>query len=88
MQLARVLGPLVSTQKQSTLIGAKLLLVQPITADDQPQGVALLAVDSVGTGVGEKVLIVSEGRAAGQAISQPMAPVDVAIIGVIDEVNS
>ena len=88
MQLARVLGPLVSTQKQSTLIGAKLLLVQPINADDQPQGVALLAVDAVGTGGGEKVVIVSEGRAAGQAISQPMAPVDVAIIGVVDEVNS
>ena len=51
MQLARVVGTVVATQKHPTFEGAKLLLVQPTTVDDPPRGVPLLAVDSVGAGV-------------------------------------
>ena len=87
MQLARVLGTVVATQKHPKFEGAKLLLVQPITLDDQPRGVALLAVDSVGAGVHEKVLIVIEGRAAGEALGHKGAPVDAAIIGIVDAVD-
>ena len=87
MKLARVVGTVVSTQKHRKLDGAKLLLVQPITLDDKPLGTALLAVDSVGAGVREKVLIVLEGRAAGDALGRKAAPVDAAIIGIVDSVD-
>ena len=87
MLLGRVLGPLVSTQKHRKLEAAKLLLVQPITPDDKPQGTPVLTIDSVGAGVGEKVLIVIEGKAAGQALGRKAAPVDAAIIGIVDRVT-
>lgn len=87
MQLARVLGPLVATQKHPKLQGAKLLIVQPLTLDDRPRGTPLLTIDSVGAGVGEKVLIVIEGRAAGDALRRRAAPVDAAIIGIVDSVE-
>ena len=86
MQIARVIGTVVSTQKDRKFEGAKLLLVQPVGLDDTPRGTPLLAVDSVGAGVTEKVLIVLEGRAAGEALGQKAAPVDAAIVGIIDEV--
>ena len=66
MQIARVVGTVVATQKHAKFGGAKLLLVQPIGLDDKPRGTPLLAVDSVGAGVHEKVLVVIEGRAAGE----------------------
>jgi microcompartment protein CcmK/EutM len=87
MQIARVVGTLVSTQKHRKFDGAKLLLVQPLNMDDTPRGVALLAVDGVGAGVHEKVLIVLEGRAAGEALGKKAAPVDAAIVGIIDMVD-
>jgi len=87
MQIARVVGTVVSTQKHRKFEGAKLLLVQPVTPDDQPRGPALLAIDGVGAGVHEKVLIVLEGRAAGEALGQKAAPVDAAIVGIIDHVD-
>ena len=86
MQLARVIGTVVSTQKHRKLEGAKLLLVQPLGLDDVPRGVPLLTIDSVGAGVGEKVLVVIEGRAAGEALRRKAAPVDAAIIGIVDAV--
>jgi ethanolamine utilization protein EutN len=87
MQIARVVGTVVATQKHGTFEGAKLLLVQPLTLDDEPRGTALLAVDSLGAGVHEKVLIVMEGRAAGQVLGRTLAPVDAAIVGIIDTVD-
>ena len=87
MQLARVVGTVVSTDKHPKFEGAKLLLVQPIGPDDRPGGTALLAVDGVGAGVHERVLIVLEGRAAGEAIGKTAAPVDAAIIAIVDTVT-
>ena len=87
MQLARVVGTVVATQKHSAFEGAKLLLVQPVGLDDAPRGATLLAVDSVGAGVTERVLIVLEGRAAGEALGKKRAPVDAAIIGIVDSVD-
>jgi ethanolamine utilization protein EutN len=87
MQIARVVGTVVATQKHRKFEGAKLLLVQPINPDDTPRGAALLAVDGVGAGVNERVLIVLEGRAAGEALGKKAAPVDAAIVGIIDMVE-
>lgn len=87
MVIGRVIGTLVATQKHRKLEGAKLLLVQPLTLDGGPRGVPLLAIDSVGAGVGERVLVVIEGRAAGAALRRKAAPVDAAIIGIVDRVT-
>ncbi len=87
MQIARVIGNVVSTQKMKKFDGAKLLIVQPLNQDDTPRGTALLAVDAVGAGVSEKVLVVLEGRAAGEALGRPGAPVDAAVIGIIDRID-
>jgi ethanolamine utilization protein EutN len=87
MQIARVVGHVVATQKRPQFEGAKLMLVQPLNADDTPRGTALLAIDSVGAGVSEKVLIVLEGRAAGEALGRKGAPVDAAIVGIIDRID-
>jgi ethanolamine utilization protein EutN len=85
--IGRVVGTLVSTQKHHKLEGAKLLLVQPLGLDGSPRGAILLTIDSVGAGVGETVLVVIEGRAAGEALRRKAAPVDAAIIGIIDEIS-
>jgi ethanolamine utilization protein EutN len=87
MQIARVIGTVVATQKHRKFEGAKLLLVQPLNVDDTPRGTPLLAIDGVGAGVNEKVLVVLEGRAAGEALGRKAAPVDAAIVGIIDSVD-
>jgi ethanolamine utilization protein EutN len=87
MQIARVVGTVVSTQKHRKLEAAKLLLVQPLDLDETPRGHAFLAIDGVGAGVREKVLIVVEGRAAGELLGKKLAPVDAAIVGIVDRVD-
>ncbi len=84
MQIGRVIGTLVATRKHHKIEGAKLLLVQPLTLEGAPKGTAVLTIDSVGAGVGETVLIVIEGKAAGDALRCKAAPVDAAIIGIVD----
>ena len=87
MQIAMVVGTVVATRKHPALEGAKLLLVQPETPEGEPRGPVLLSIDSVGAGVGERVLVVIEGKAAGDALGRRGAPVDAAIIGIIDRVD-
>lgn len=87
MTLARVVGTVVATQKNRKFEGAKLLLVQPVTLEDEPRGPVLLAVDAVGAGVHEKVLLVIEGRAAAEAVGRKGTPVDAAIVGIVDSVD-
>lgn len=87
MQIGRVVGTVVATQKHRKIEAATLLLVQPLTLDDRPRGTTVLAIDSVGAGVGEKVLLVIEGKAAQAALGRTAAPVDAAIIGIIDAVQ-
>jgi ethanolamine utilization protein EutN len=87
MQIGTVVGTVVATQKHRKLEGAKLLLVQPQTPGGEARGATILAIDSVGAGVGERVLIVIEGKAAGDALGRKAAPVDAAIIGIIDAID-
>ena len=87
MQLARVIGSVVATRKDPTLVWAKLLLVQPLMGDGTSHGSPLLVVDAAGAGAGEHVLIVLEGRAAGSALRKATAPVDAAIVGIVDRVD-
>lgn len=87
MILARVVGNVVSTQKREQFEGAKLMLVQPETPQGDAKGATLLAIDSVGCGVGERVIVVLEGRAAGEALGRKLAPVDAAIVGIVDQLE-
>lgn len=88
MIIARILGTVVSTQKDERLHGKKLLLVKPINLDGTDQSGYLVAVDTVGAGYHEKVLVVG-GSSARLAEGNKDCPVDSAIVGVIDsfEVN-
>ena len=85
MILARVKGSIVSTSKNEKLVGYKLLIVEPIE-NNEPAGRELLAVDGVGAGVGEKVIITC-GSAARLGIDRTDAPVDAAIVGIVDEIQ-
>jgi microcompartment protein CcmK/EutM len=85
--IARVLGNVVSTQKNRKLEGSKLLLVQPLDLDGAPRGATVIAIDSVDAGVGDRVLLVLDGKAAMAALDRGLAAVDAAVIGVIDEVE-
>jgi microcompartment protein CcmK/EutM len=87
MQLALVVGTLVATQKHRKFEGAKLMLVQPMAPDSTPRGPMLLATDTVGAGVHETVLIVLDGKAAGDAMQRRGTPVDAAIVGIVDRID-
>ena len=83
MQIARVIGTVVSTRKDENLAGIKLLMVQPLTPDREPAGRPLVAVDSVGAGVGEEVFFV-RGKEASFPFYPVEVPVDAGIVGIID----
>ena len=83
MQLARVIGDVVSTRKDENLVGLKLLVVQPLTPEHQPVGRPLVAVDAVGAGVGEEVFFV-RGKEASFPFFPVEAPVDASIVGIVD----
>jgi ethanolamine utilization protein EutN len=83
MQLARVIGDVVATRKDPSLIGLKLLIVQPLTPNREPAGRPLVAVDSVGAGVGEEVYFV-RGKEASFPFYPAEPPVDAGIVGIVD----
>lgn len=85
MFVANVIGTLVASDKQETLRGVKLLIVQPVDAAGAPEGEPVVAVDSVGIGVGERAFCVL-GKEAAMALDNPFAAVDVAVVGIVDEV--
>ena len=83
MQLARVIGDVVMSVKDEKLVGIKLLLVQPLTPGREPAGRPIVAVDSVGAGVGEEVFFV-RGKEASFPFYPAEPPVDAGIVGIID----
>jgi ethanolamine utilization protein EutN len=83
MQLARVIGDVVATTKDSNLTGIKLLLIQPLTPQRKSAGRPLVVVDSVGAGVGEEVFFV-RGKEASYPFHPVEPPVDAAIVGIVD----
>lgn len=87
MILGRVVGEVVATDKRPQFVGAKLLLVQPETPQGAAVGTTFIAIDSVGAGRGELVITVLEGRAAGEALGRKLAPVDAAIVGIVDQIE-
>ena len=86
MDLARVIGTVVCTQKDAGLDGRKLLLVQPVTVEGQDTGRPLVAIDAVGAGAGERVFYVT-GREASFAFIPDHVPTDASIVGIVDRVD-
>jgi microcompartment protein CcmK/EutM len=87
MFLAKVVGNVVSTRKADKLTGVKLLVVEPVDfARQQPDGKPLVAIDSVGAGEGEVVLVV-QGSSARLTDTTKDAPVDATIMGIVDYVE-
>jgi ethanolamine utilization protein EutN len=83
MQLARVVGQVVATIKDANLSGITLLVVQPVAASGEDTGRALVALDSVGAGVGEHVFFV-RGREAAFPFYPAEPPADATVIGIVD----
>jgi microcompartment protein CcmK/EutM len=83
VQLARVIGSVVASRKDESLSGIKLLLVQPLTPEREPAGRPIVAVDSVGAGVGEDVFFV-RGKEASFPFFPVEAAVDAGIVGIVD----
>jgi microcompartment protein CcmK/EutM len=86
VQVARVLGEVVSTMKDPNLTGLKMLILQPVTASGQDSGRTLVALDSVGAGVGEQVFFV-RGREAAFPFYPTEPPADATVIGIVDEID-
>ena len=83
MQIARVIGNVVSTVKNESLHGRKFLIVQTLDADLQPKGKPMIALDSVGAGVGELVFW-CRGKEASFPFKREETPTDCTIVGIID----
>ena len=87
MLVARVIGELVSTQKHSSHVGRKALIVQPLDLDGSSRGDPVIAFDAVDAGVGDRVLLVTEGFSAMTSVGRPQSPIDMAVVGVIDRLD-
>lgn len=87
MMIGKVTGTYVATQKNEQLRDKKILIVQPITPEGNASGREILAVDVVDAGVGDKVLLMSEGTSARQILENNKIPVHTVIVGVVDGVD-
>lgn len=87
MKFGRVIGTVVSTRRYSNLEGIKFLVVQPLDEDLKPKGESVVAADATAqAGPGELIFMVAS-REAAQALPEVFVPVDLAITGIVDEVN-
>ena len=90
MQLAKVIGNLVSTHKNEKLKGQKLLFVQPVDEKLVPFGNEQLAVDGVGAGIGDIVVVLNEGNSCRQVTNSEdkYTPIELAIAGIVDSIKT
>ena len=87
MYLAKVVGDVVATHRLDQLGGRKLLLVRRLDLDDKEEGTEIIALDVIGVGVGEKVLVVQEGNAARTLFQNDRLPAQAVVVGVVDRVD-
>ena len=85
MQIALVTGEVVATEKHPEFRGHKLLLVRSLGLDGAPRGGESIALDTVGAGIGDRVLVNKEGGSARLALGNPRIPVQALIVGVVDD---
>jgi ethanolamine utilization protein EutN len=87
VKLARVVGTVVSTIQHPHLDGRKLLLCDTLDLTGQPDGNHLIAVDVVGAGTGETVLLLDEGTSARQITGDPTGPLRTIAVGIVDQLT-
>ncbi len=87
MLIGRIVGEVVATHKHVSHEGRKALLVQPLNLDGSNRGDAVVALDSVDAGLGDRVLLVTEGFSAMTSVGRPQSPIDMAVIGFIDSID-
>jgi len=88
MLIGRVIGEVVATRKHETHEGRKALLVQPVDLEGNAMGNAVVALDAVDAGLGDRVLVTNEGFCAMTSVGRGRsAPIDSAVIGIIDSVD-
>jgi ethanolamine utilization protein EutN len=87
MLIGRIIGDVVASQKVPSHDGRKILVVQPVRLDGTDCGDPVLALDAMGAGIGERVLLTTEGFSAMTAVGRPNSPIDAAVIGIIDSVD-
>ena len=85
MYLARVEGSVIATRKHASFNGWRLLICQPISLAGEPEGVPQVALDPVGAGLHQRVVISSDGAAARQAVGDNRSPARWLVVGVVDE---
>ena len=86
MLTAKVIGNVVSTKKDPSMIGIKLLVIQPINSKYEEIGKPLVAVDTFGAGPGD-VIFYAKSREGAQELNIEMVPVDAGVVGIIDSIN-
>lgn len=87
MLLGRIVGDVVATQKHASHEGRKALLVQPLNLDLSDRGAAVVALDAVDAGVGDLVLLSTEGYSSMTSVGRPESPIDMAVIGIVDKID-
>jgi ethanolamine utilization protein EutN len=87
MLIGRVIGDVVATQKVPSHHARKILVIQPLNLDGTDRGEPVLALDAVDAGIGERVLLTTDGFSAMTAVGRPNSPIDAAVVGVIDAVD-
>jgi microcompartment protein CcmK/EutM len=87
VKLGRVVGTVISTVNAPDFDGRTLLLCDVLDPSGGPSGGYLIAVDTVGAGAGETVLILDEGNSARQVLGAPGAPIRTLVVGIVDEVT-
>lgn len=85
MQLARVIGTVVATEKYEGLEGIKFLIVQPLTKQQQPMGHPVVAADATAQAGPDELVFIVGSREAAQALPNTFVPVDHAIVGIVDQ---
>ncbi len=87
MILGKVIGNVVSTIKLPVYQGYKILIVQPVNDEEEPQGESVLALDTVQAGVGDTVLVIDEGNSSRLIMNNSTAPVRTMIVGIVDAIK-
>jgi len=87
MLIGRVIGEVWATQKAPSHEGRKILYVQPLDLEGRDKGTPVLALDAVAAGVGERVLVATEGYSAMTSVERTNAPISTAVVGIIDTIE-
>jgi len=88
MLAGQVVGHATATAKHPSMEGWKLLIVQPLEPDGRPDGDPILAVDSLGAGIGEKVIISSDGQGTRALVGYDNTPIRWSVLGIVDPLRN